>query len=202
MDIQKAFTILFEDKDWLKKTLFGGLFGFLSMFLIGIPFLMGYMLRAIKNGRTGEFIPLPDWDDLGAIFKEGLMLTVVFIVYGFIAMIVSTIIGMIPCLGCIISPLIYIALGMMVPYIVLKYADTQQFGDCFNFTEIYNHISRNITNLLIYILIVFAMSIISSIIGTILLIIGVFFTNFWVLVGNAYLILEVEKQDKAQQTTE
>ncbi len=202
MDIQRAFTVLFEDKGWLKKILFGGLFTFLSMFLVGIPFLVGYLLRMVKNGRTGDFIPLPEWDDMGELFKEGLMLSVVLIVYGLIAGFVSMILSMIPCLGCILSPLVYLALALVIPYIVLKYADTQQFGDCFNFSEMYEYTARNISNLVIYVLIIVAMSIISSIVGSILLFIGIFFTNFWVMVGNAYLILEVEKHDKAKQAAQ
>lgn len=196
MDIGKSFTILFEDKDWLKKMLFGGLFTFLSMFLIGIPFLMGYLLRMVKKGIAGEFLPLPEWDDFGGLFKEGLMYSLAIIIYFIILSIVSTILGLIPCLGCILAPLVFLLMPLIMPYITIRYSETNNFGDCFDFNGIYKYTMDNIKNLIIYALMVFVLSMISSTVGTILLGIGILFTNFWFLVGSAFLMVEVDKEAK------
>lgn len=48
MDVGKSFTYMFEDKDWLVKIVLGGVFGLLSTFLIGLPFVLGYVLEVIN----------------------------------------------------------------------------------------------------------------------------------------------------------
>ena len=71
-----------EDPAWVTKILVGGLFTLLSAILVGIPFLLGYWGRTLKNVAAGERQPLPEWDDLGGIFNDGLRLFGVYAVYG------------------------------------------------------------------------------------------------------------------------
>src|SRR5262245_229692 len=72
LDFGRAFQFVFEDPDWVKKILLGGLFQLLAIVVIGIPFFIGYFLRVIRRTAQGEARPLPDWDDLGGLFSEGL----------------------------------------------------------------------------------------------------------------------------------
>ncbi|MDP3047078.1 MAG: DUF4013 domain-containing protein, partial [Chloroflexota bacterium] len=73
MDISKSFTFTFDDEGWLTKILMGGLFSFLSLILIGIPFLIGYFLETLKNVYLGQPLPLPSWgDNLGGLFRKGI----------------------------------------------------------------------------------------------------------------------------------
>jgi hypothetical protein len=81
LDFGKAFTFVSEDPEWIKKILIGGAFTLLSALLVGIPFVLGYFARTLRNVVEGAERPLPEWDDLGGIFSEGLRLAVVYLVY-------------------------------------------------------------------------------------------------------------------------
>ena len=70
-----------EDPDWLKKVLIGGAFALACMVLVGIPFVLGYFSRTLRNVAAGTRPELPEWDDLGGLFEEGLRLTAVYLVY-------------------------------------------------------------------------------------------------------------------------
>jgi hypothetical protein len=81
LDFGRAFTSVTEDPDWIKKILIGGAFALLSSVLVGIPFVLGYFGRTLRNVVAGNARPLPEWDDLGGIFSEGLRLAAVYLVY-------------------------------------------------------------------------------------------------------------------------
>jgi hypothetical protein len=80
-DFGRAFTFVGEDPDWIKKLLIGGAFVLASALLVGIPFVMGYFARTLKRVASEAGTGLPEWDDLGGIFEEGLRLTAVYLVY-------------------------------------------------------------------------------------------------------------------------
>ena len=104
IDFGRCFTFLTEDPAWLTKILVGGLFTLLTTVLVGVPFILGYWARTLKNVAAGKQHPLPEWDDLGGIFSDGLRLVGVYLVYA---------IGLVVALGLIGGVLIvpFIALG-------------------------------------------------------------------------------------------
>ncbi|MFK7800635.1 MAG: DUF4013 domain-containing protein [Anaerolineae bacterium] len=74
IDYAKGLTFAFDDKDWLSKLGKGALWAFISMILV-IPawfFSTGYGLQTAKNVMRGEKHPLPNLDDIGSIFVDGL----------------------------------------------------------------------------------------------------------------------------------
>ncbi|HET7293451.1 MAG TPA: DUF4013 domain-containing protein [Vicinamibacteria bacterium] len=81
LDLGKTLRFFFEDPDWVKKGLIGGLFCLLGVFLVGAFFVAGYMLRTIQRVVRGEERPLPDWDDLGGIFGDGVRAIGVYLIY-------------------------------------------------------------------------------------------------------------------------
>jgi hypothetical protein len=82
IDFGRCFTFVTEDPAWVTKILVGGLFTLLSVVLVGIPFLLGYWGRTLKNVAAGQRHPLPEWDDMGGLFSDGLRLFGVYVVYG------------------------------------------------------------------------------------------------------------------------
>ena len=52
-----------------------------SAFIVGAFFLYGYLARLARNVIAGAAHPLPEWDDLGEYFSEGLRLFCVALVY-------------------------------------------------------------------------------------------------------------------------
>ena len=81
VDFGRSFTFVTEDPDWIKKILIGGVFTLACALLVGVPFVLGYFSRTLRNVVAGEARPMPEWDDLGGIFNEGLRLTAVYLVY-------------------------------------------------------------------------------------------------------------------------
>ena len=104
VDFGRCFTFVTEDPEWITKILVGGLFTLLSAFLVGIPFIMGYWARTVKNVAAGQPRPLPAWDDLGGIFNDGLRLVGVYLVYTLGLILAMVLVG-----GVVMVPLI--ALG-------------------------------------------------------------------------------------------
>lgn len=81
VDFGRCFTFVTEDPEWIKKVLIGGAFALLSAILIGIPFVLGYFGRTLRNVAAGAPRPLPEWDDLGGLFGEGLQLAAVYLLH-------------------------------------------------------------------------------------------------------------------------
>jgi len=81
IDFGRSFTFVSEDPDWPKKVLIGGAFALACAILVGLPFVFGYFSRTLRNVASGTSPALPEWDDLGGIFEEGLRLTAVYVVY-------------------------------------------------------------------------------------------------------------------------
>jgi hypothetical protein len=64
----------FQDRSWFKKLLILALIILVSGAVPILPLILiaGYMARLARRVAKGEGAPtLPDWDDLGGIFKEG-----------------------------------------------------------------------------------------------------------------------------------
>ncbi len=215
MDIGKAFTYVFDDERWITKVLVGGLFSLLSMILIGIPFVIGYMVQTIKNVIDGQDDPLPEWSDLGEMFTQGLMLALAFVIYA-IPMFLLIGCGIIPaailsdaggdaeglaalimtCTNCIIG-LYGLLLGIISPAIIVRYAVTGEFAAAFRFNEIFNLITKNIGNYIVVILLSWVASFLGGL-GAIVCGVGAFFTGFWAYLVQAHLYGQLYLEAEAE----
>lgn len=78
MDIGRAFSYISEDVRWMNKLMIGVLLSF-------VPFLnfavYGYSIQIARNVANDEVRPLPEWDDLGKLFMDGLRMVGVYLVY-------------------------------------------------------------------------------------------------------------------------
>ncbi|MGB5106321.1 MAG: DUF4013 domain-containing protein [Candidatus Zixiibacteriota bacterium] len=189
-NLGRAFNFMFEDPEWLQKILIGGCFVLLSCILIGLPFLLGYLLLVVKNSAEGRPLPLPRWDNLGEKFTAGLMYLVVLLLWAVPIWIICFVLALIPCIGWIIMIPLAIAAALIMPYIVARFAVGGKISDAFDFPGIIAFFSQNIVNLLI----VFVMSIVLNFIsyfGILALGVGYLFTSFWAQLGIAYLAGEL-----------
>jgi hypothetical protein len=188
MDFTRAFSFMFEDKNWIVKIVLGAIFNLLMLVLVGIPFVLGYLLELAKNASQGKEIPLPEWDNLGEKFTRGLIFLIILIIYSIPGMVLS----FVPCVKYCLGPLYFVALLFVTPYITVKYARTGSFEDCFRFNEIIDFTRKNINNLIVVVLLAIALGIIATF-GVLALVVGVFFTAFWANLGVYYLYGKVVK---------
>ena len=64
----------------MSSLLVGGIVFFLAMFLIGMPFFLGYITRCMREVIDGNGV-LPEWDNIIDMFRDGLRMVAVFLAY-------------------------------------------------------------------------------------------------------------------------
>ncbi len=189
-NLGRSFSYMFEDQEWVQKMLIGALFLLLCLVLIGIPFVIGYFLLVAKQSSEGKELPLPSWDALGDKFVAGLIFIAVMILYAIPLAILYFILIFIPCIGWLAIFVIGFSYSLIFPYIFVRFARTNQIGDAFDLSGMWNFLKANLGNLLI----VWLMSIVFGILGyfgIIALVIGILFTFFWACLGRFYLYGQV-----------
>lgn len=201
MDIGKAFTYVFDDEDWVKKVLIGGVLNLIP--IVGLFFTSGYMLETLKNVMEGRSLPLPEWDDWGGKFTKGLMAFIIGLVYSipmsiimccFVGVMVvagqnedlANVLGSIggPCLNCL-SLLYTLVLMVFIPAILTKYAETEEFGAAFRFGEIFNLVKDNIGTYLLVLVITWLAGLVGQL-GLLACGVGMLFTLFYAMLVNAH----------------
>ena len=211
VDFGRSFTFVGEDPDWVKKILIGGVFSLACAVLVGIPFVLGYFSRTLRNVVAGEARPMLEWDDLGGIFNEGLRLTAVYLLYsigvfavlaalGCVVMLpfvalggghghVPDAFGLLGGLGMVavygLVMLASLALAIYVPAALARSAVRGTVADGFAWREILGFITANLANYLITLVIYLLASFLAQF-GVLLCCVGVFPALFW-----SYMVLAV-----------
>ncbi|TFH65404.1 MAG: DUF4013 domain-containing protein [Candidatus Zixiibacteriota bacterium] len=185
-NLGRSFSYMFEDEEWLQKILIGAAFCLLSLVLIGIPFVLGYLLQVARQSSQGKELPLPAWDNLGDKFVSGLLFFVIGIIYGIPLAIIYFVLVLIPCIGWLAMLFLGLSFALIFSYIAVRFARTGNIGDAFDLSVMWGFLKANLGNLLI----VWVMSILFHIIawfGLLALLIGVLFTHFWAQLAVYYL---------------
>lgn len=180
-----------------------------SVFIVGAFFVYGYMARLVRNVIAGVTHPLPEWDDLGEYFVEGLRLFCVVLVYALpliglvIVFIVPSIVAqsldndvlrniggaMAAFVWCLIFPL-SLALAIWLPGALVSSVVERRFGAAFEFAQIAGFIKANIGNYLLAFVVWLVVRMIVPF-GFILFCVGIVFTSFWSIVVAAYAFAQV-----------
>lgn len=215
-DFLRPFTFTFEDPNWASKVLMGGLFVLASFVIIGTFFIAGYTARLVRNVVAGERFPLPEWDDLGEYFGEGLRLFFIGFIYSlpvfvvgaffFLPLVLSGALGhhvgdgpafaMVMSMWCVLAPL-SLALAVWMPAALLLAVVDRDFGAAFQFGRIAGFIRANLANYVIAVLIAFIARIAGGA-GVMLCVVGVLFTSFWSILVTAYAFADVYRLSDAK----
>jgi hypothetical protein len=190
MDVAKAFTFVTEDEGWVRKLGIGAVVMLLSFLLVPIPLLTGYLVAVTRNVMNGVQRPLPEWDDLGGLFRDGLAVLIPQLVYTLPFWLLACIaffatiglsglsdvsedmaaagflatFGLIGCLGVIV----FIALMFISPAIVIQYVRTNEMAATFRFGELIGIVRNNIGDILIALLATFGASLVLSLVAGVL----------------------------------
>ncbi len=201
-DFIKPFAFVFQDRQWVNKILIGGLFELAAVFIVGIFFVMGYCAQLARNVIEGLESPLPEWDNLGEYFSEGLKLAAIVLIYTLpliifaAAVFVPAIVmagsnhdvlsnlggGMMTCAWCIFFPL-SLLFAFYIPGALLFAVVERDFGAAFQVGRILGFIRDNLGNYVVA-FVVYMVARFAAPLGLILCCIGVVFTSFW-----AFLIM-------------
>ena len=167
MEIGKSFSYPFEDKQWVSKL---GLGAVISLVPILNFAMTGYMIGIVRNLMNGVQEPLPNWDDFGKKFMDGLMLVLAGLVYALPVIILSCLplsflsipailsgnqdtqglaealagIGGVAFAGLSCLFVIYgLVLSVIFPAIYVLYAREGTFASCFKLREVFDIIGKN-----------------------------------------------------------
>jgi hypothetical protein len=104
----------------LNALFWGGIATLGSMLLIGLPFLFGYVIRSGREVLRGNG-KLPTWDNLGEMFKDGIMIILALLFFGLISCILYVFIVPFFVIGAITGNGVMIVAGlfMLLPAIVI-----------------------------------------------------------------------------------
>ncbi len=178
MDVGKSLTFITEDERWVNKVIILLIVSFFSFLIFPIFFLIGYTIGITRNVKDGVEKPLPEWEDWGKLFMDGLYIfiaqfvyTLPFLIIACIATVATGGLGaladsggssdamgalfgitglIIGCLGF----LYVIALVFISPAIIIQYVlQNNEFGACFRFGEVFGIARDSIANILIVILV-------------------------------------------------
>ena len=210
-DFLRPFTYVFDDPRWIPKVLLGGLFALASIFLVGIFFIYGYLAKLVRNVINGVQYPLPEWDDIGEYFTEGIKLFVVGLIYA-IPLVLIVCVAVVPaavlsangnesetlqqlgqmtatCVWCLMFPF-SVALALWLPAALLAVILTGQVSAAFEFKNIWNYIRSNFTNYLLA-FVVWLVARFAASFGFLLLCVGIVFTMFWAICVAGYAFAQV-----------
>lgn len=200
MNYSIALSYIFQDKDWLKKNLLGGLCLFIAIFsgilFFAAFFAIGYYINVLRHVMQGGEKPLPEWDNnWGKFFADGLMGALILLIY-FIAIgglgailivnfALSDMADYEKVLGIIFSALgILLGLTVMSNLGLMRFAATNDFAAAFRLSEISQLVKNDFGN---FVTIVLFTSLLHAILFVAGLAIFSPFTNFWGYLVQAHL---------------
>lgn len=216
MDLGKSFTFMFEDKDWITKIAIGGVVALLSVFIIPIPLLVGYMLVVTKNVAEGNPNPLPEWNDISGMYMQGLMAVLGAIIWFVPVIILACCTGLaitglsatarsdnasgamgavVLCFQCLMA-IASLVLSFFVYAPITRYALNGKFDTFWDFRGAWDFIRANPGNYVIAFLLALVAGFIAGF-GIIACGIGVFFTTFWGYLVAAHLFGQVARSNMA-----
>jgi len=207
MNYSTALSYIFQDKDWLKKTVLGGFFLFIAAFSGGILFFaaffsIGYYVSVLRHVMQGAEKPLPEWDNnWGKFFTDGLMGALIIFVYlivigGLGAIIIvnfamSDMADYEKVLGIVCTALgILLGLTIMGNLGLMQFAATNDFAAAFRLPEISQMLKNDFGN---FVTIVLFTSLLNAILFLAGLVVFSPFTNFWGYMVQAHLFGQFAK---------
>jgi Protein of unknown function (DUF4013) len=195
MNLGKAFTFAFEDKDWLKKLGIAGLVMLIP--LIGQLTVSGWALETTRRVIQHEPEELGDWGAFGDYLVKGLKIFVIGIVYALPIILISicanlplmfmgngdnqsttSILSLLStCVSCLAA--IYgIALWFLIPAALANFVVSGELGAAFRFSDVFALVRAAPGAYVLALIGGFVAAVLAGL-GVILCVIGVIFTIAW-----------------------
>ena len=191
MNYSRAFSYVFEDKNWLSKILIAGLISLIP--IIGQIYLFGWMVEIVRRTKAGRTDILPT-THFTYFLTLGLKVFVVCLIYSIPVIILSCILGLmntsvensdssmitviftgVGCLGSILTFVVHVAVSLLGTYGIIKLAETDQIKACLDFNDAFYTIKDNIGTFIIVELLALVAGLIQSA-GFILCFVGAILT--------------------------
>jgi len=219
MDIVKSLTFQFEDPEWLVKILIGAilvLLGILTLpIIVGFALIFvlgGYVVEVVRNVMEGKETPMPQWDEWGKLFSEGLKFFIIELVWSIpsILFIIFEEIGRLMTNGnsagmatlgalfVLVFGLLNLAWGVVLmfitPAVMVNFARVGEVSAGFDLSFIFDFVQKEVVNIVIAAVIIWVAALAASIAGLILCLIGIFPALFWLTMVEAHLYGQIGKE--------
>ena len=217
MDIGKSFTFVFDDEDWLKQLVIGGLIAFIPIVNFAA---FGYVVQVIRNARDGQDVPLPEWsNNFGQYFMDGLKVFVGLLVYYapliVVAVGLAIVVGVLGaatgedlggaedifavvmiCFQCIMITL-GVAPYLLFPALFAQYADEGEISAMLRLGEVWGFIQQDLGSYLIVLLLSFAVISFVAPLGILACLVGIILTQWWSYLVFGHLTGQLMRQNAA-----
>jgi Protein of unknown function (DUF4013) len=191
MDIARAFTYVFDDRDWVNKIGITAIITALSFLLtplivglLGWAALFGYLVELVRNVRLGNPQPLPRWDNFNRYVSNGFNVVTAFVVYnlpnialGCVSTILAQNLGsglvgstLVLALSCCLFPVLLIYNLLTLPMLALaigRYVEDPRVNVFFEFASLLKELRRSLDHVLQWWLAVIIVDIVFAICGAI-----------------------------------
>lgn len=138
MDYQGYLTRPFQDPGWLPKLLIGTL---LTIVPIVNLLVLGYGIACIRGGIRGTAY-LPDWRAWQYHLQNGLTALVITAAYFLVPALIALVFALIPVIGMIVSAVLGLLAGFVVPMALAAYTATGQISSAWRIDEIVLRLER------------------------------------------------------------
>ncbi|MBN2144675.1 MAG: DUF4013 domain-containing protein [Candidatus Aureabacteria bacterium] len=133
-----------KEEGWIIKVLIGGLVLYIPI-LNAVSF--GYIMDLLEDVKEKREVKLPGWQNLEKLFMTGLPLSIFMLVLSLVQFIISSILGLIACIGPIISFAINLAILFLTPLLVLILAyrliELRNWKEAMNWGIVLEEIQKN-----------------------------------------------------------
>jgi hypothetical protein len=205
---------MFQDQDWPKKILIGGLISLVPILNFAA---LGYLVQVIRNVRDGQALPLPEWDQLGEHFRSGLYLFLILLIYSLPIVLLlciqtgaSIVVGsaatgqsaanalfiISTCLWCLVGVWVLVV-GVLSPAILVRFAETLEFQSGLRLGEVVSIIKANPASYLIAMIIMWVALGVIAPLGLIACGVGVVVTGFWATLVSGHVLGQLAAQTPA-----
>jgi hypothetical protein len=194
MEIERSLVFIWEDEEWIKKILIAGGLMLTGFGAIGVAGWLAELSRRVAND---EDTPLPEWDDIGRYFVIGLKYLGIIFLWALPVILLIVAISLISVFAftqedptalaaviTVFSICIYVLFFIYVLLITLlvmplwvQLAEDTAFGELVNPTPSWKLLRANLGGYLVVMLVTWMATMAASLVGTLLCVVGVFFTG-------------------------
>lgn len=192
MDIARSFSYMFKDSSWFFKVFLGGIFLILSAVVAGLPFILGYEIEHIRGVAEQKEAILPEWKNMRKLFKEGLIVLCVALVYA--ALLLSLIVAVhgAPAMILMLAALIVLIFFWM-PLVLIQFTKRSTFFSCFSIVEILKRCSLHPYLYIVSLATGFLTILASFFFGWMSMIVGWPFVVFWGILVQSQILGQLAK---------
>lgn len=187
MNVSQSFSYMFKDGSWFYKVFVGGLFVALSATTLGIPFIVGYQVKHVRDMIEREENILPEWKNIAGMFRDGVAVLCALAIYLAVLVIAAFVAGAALSLTRL-GILAAIVISFWMPLIVIQYAKRPTLFACFALVTLTSPMAKRPSAFAATIGISFAVMSAVFALGWMSLIIGWPFVIFWGITVQTHML--------------